>query len=622
MTLLPQSRNEPVWRFRTATWLPSVPIGAALVFAAVIGLAYSPGVLVVHGIHGDYEMLVYRGTGFLHPEAGHLFAIGRPVSALLTNLTILPLQSLSDFRWVRIFSILTVCILGIQMMSNCIVRLRTTTLDALALALSTFLVLPFIYSVSNPAAWAPHLLTILFAFGAYAILGRSNLQAIPFLILVNRGDWWSLPHQARAYACHHPVLTACLVYQLALYDYPPSALILAVFPVIGVLFSRAPPAYRTLIAVRDILFLGVNLALYAAFTKLVYLPVGRFFLEKVEVSADPFIARLAASYQYALITDPGEILARVGRLARVAGDLWFLPQLSIHFLTGVVLLLAIITANGTRLFGRHYPRPQIGQPEASAARLKFDSWTSGAVVTVLVVGVCFLVSGAPVLTSAGGFISYRTIVVSIALVAIVFLYGVRVVAEVLLGMALSSYSVAMRGANGVMMLVVAAALAGSFYANYATMKLSRNEFAYFTGIVKQAIESKSKTIFFLDPRPLTLPEDNPVIFDQQGRAIPPYELGCLSAYCLQSGAIMHVAAAELGRPVGAFSILTPRGDYPVPGLTCPMLTSPTPSYPPHASAEVVATIDYYRTLTPLMCETHDLKWHDLGAGVTHRPVGK
>lgn len=165
-----------------------------------------------------------------------------------------------------------------------------------------------------------------------------------------------------------------------------------------------------------------------------------------------------------------------------------------------------------------------------------------------------------------------------------------------------------------MALALVAALAGSFYANYATMKLARNEFAYFSGIVAQAIEIKSKTIFFLDPRPLTLPEDNPVLYERRGSAIPPYELGCLSAYCLQSGAIMHVAAAELGRPAGEFSILVPRGDYPVPGLSCSMLMLPDPTYPPNASAQVVATINYYRTFPgPITCATYDPAWHDLGA---------
>lgn len=387
MTSLAPSRSDPTWRIRIASWARGVPAAAILVFVAIIGLAYSPAVWAVYGIHGDYEMLVYRNTGLLHPESGHLFAIGRPVAALVTNLTVLPVQSLADVLRMRVFSLLTIGVLGVQMMSSCIVRLRTTTWDALAVALAAFLVLPFIYSISNFSAWAPHLLTILLAFGAYAILGRSNLQAVPFLVLAAAHDWSALGRQLRAYACSRSFLSACLVYQLALYDYPPSALILAVFPVIGILFSRSPPAYRTLIALRDILFIAVNLTVYTVFTKLVYLPITRLFIEKAAVSEDPFLARLSGIYEFKLTTDPGEILARVGRLAEVAGDLWFLPQLHMHVLTGAVLLLAIVAANITKLVARWYPGHREGQSGASITRLRFDSWTSGAVVTGLSLAV-------------------------------------------------------------------------------------------------------------------------------------------------------------------------------------------------------------------------------------------
>ena len=595
--------------FRLTAWWPDAPTGGVLVFSVAVAFAYSPGLWEVYGIHGDYEILAfYKGSGFFHPEAGHLFSIGRPIAALLSNITLWPLESLSDLRWTRAFAILTMCFLGAQMMSNCISRLRTTPLEALAVTLATFLVPPFIYSIYNPSAWTPHLLTIFLAFAAYTLLGRSNLQAIPFLLLFKRGACRSITCQVQRYLAYRPVLIAALLYQLALFDYPPSALILVVFPVIGILFSRSPPSYRILIAARDIAFIGANLALYAAFTKLVYLPISSLFYKKADASDDPFIMRLIESYQFKLTTDPAEILVRIGRLMTVAGDLWFMPQTQFHVVMGAVLLLALTAANSTKLFERRLD--WLDAAETSSMRLRLEEW-SGAIVSVLVVGTCFVVSGAAMLTAAGGFVAYRTVVFSIALAAIVFLYGIRVCIEVVAGVTGRTQRSAASVADKAMMCVLGGALAGSFYANYVTSKLAGNEYNYFKGIVQEAIDKKAKTIFFLDSRPLTLPEDNPVIFDEKGRSVPPYELGCLSAYCLQSGAIMHVAASNLGRSATEFTILVPRGDYPVPGLTCPMLTSASPIYPDGATLKVMSTIDYYRRFPSIFCTTYSPAWHDL-----------
>ena len=65
------------------------------------------------------------------------------------------------------------------MISICIHRLRVDALPAAVMAMGTFLVPPFIYSVLNAPAWGAHLVPIMIAFFSYRMLSRSNVQAIP-----------------------------------------------------------------------------------------------------------------------------------------------------------------------------------------------------------------------------------------------------------------------------------------------------------------------------------------------------------------------------------------------------------------------------------------------------------
>jgi hypothetical protein len=154
---------------------------------------------------------------------------------------------------------------------------------------------------------------------------------------------------------------------------------------------------------------------------------------------------------------------------------------------------------------------------------------------------------------------------------------------------------------------------GNFYANYLTMRLSRNELAYFKGIARQAIDNGSKAIVLIDPRPFSLPEDIVVAYDQTGRAVPPYELGCLSGVCLQSGAILHVAAAELGHRMDVFDVHPIRHDEPTPGITCERLTAATPSYR-GLSERTISLVRFLRSQAPITCVTYSLAWRNLELG--------
>ena len=84
-------RRVPLWAF------------ALLVSASYI-VAWSPNLLHVFGIHNDYEMLIFKNYGLLYSEAEQSFSIARPVGALLSNLTVLPAESIADLRWTRLFS--------------------------------------------------------------------------------------------------------------------------------------------------------------------------------------------------------------------------------------------------------------------------------------------------------------------------------------------------------------------------------------------------------------------------------------------------------------------------------------------------------------------------------------
>ena len=575
--------------------LGQVPTWVFGLFVAAIAIAFWPNIVQVGGIHGDYETLYFKSSGM--GMVDQYLAIGRPVAAVIANLTMWPLQSLADFRWVRLFSVLTACLLGLQMLAICIVVLRTRKTDAITIAIAAFFVPPFIYSILQPAAWAPHLVTMVIAQSAYLVLSRSNFQAVPFAILIGRREWRAVARHCLDYAGSRPVWLGFLIFQLALYDYPPNAMILVLFPVIAVLFSPTPWAYRMLIAVRDLCFVGAALVVYSVSAKLIYYPLVRPFVYwnseawrlanvgKADVNT-------AANYDYKFNIDVGEMLARLGRLAKVAGDIWFLPQSQFYVVTGAVVLLAIAVGAFAVLRSRQMLK---------------------SVTVLLVPVVCFLAAAVPVLVAGGGFITYRTIPAPIAITAIVFVFAVGSLARSLWRLVGDPHRAAARIGDAAMALAICAALAANLYANYVTMRLTTNELAYFKDIVRTAAANRSRAIIFIDPRPITLPEENPQIYDQHGRPVPPFELGCLSGYCEQSGAIVRIAAEEVGLPRESFNVLVIRNGKPVSGVTCDTLMAPDPVYPPQASERTIWFVNFYRSQKPFTCVPYSLAdWHDLG----------
>jgi hypothetical protein len=587
------------------------PGRAFLVFAVAIAVAYSPAVLTVFSVLSDFDALALKSEHFFfHNEAVHLVSIARPITALLSNLPVLFVQAPEDFRWFHLFSLLTVGALGWLMIRTCTARLHTSAWDAGIVALATFLGLAFIYAVAESTAWAPHLLAPLLAFAGYSVLSRSNVQMLSFPGYAAQRDYRALLGQLMAYCFARPVWIAGLIYQCALYTYPPHALLIVLFPVIAVLFSRAPPAYRSLIAVRDVLFIGANLVFFSLSTVLIYLPIVRLFTAKGSGSAgayeSEYVASLYAGHQFAYNTDILAIAHRFGHLLRVSADLWFLPQTNMRIVTAAVIALAGLVVCLKR------------GPGTSNGRRPLTEVHSG-VVAVLVLVICLVLTALPISASAGGFVAYRTSVATTALIAVVFVFATHTNVEWLWERLGGPPVAAARAGTVAMAFVVGAAFAANAYANYAVMKLGRNEYAYFSRIVRQAVDSKSKAIILIDPRPWSGAQGyNPwPVFDEKGRAVPPLELGCFSSFCMQTGAIVRVIATALGLPDKAYELVLTRGDEPVPGLTCEMLESPAARYPPNASRQSIQLVDRYRSLAPLTCVTASMGWHDLGLDLRH-----
>ncbi|MEI6200898.1 MAG: hypothetical protein WCP68_03005 [Enhydrobacter sp.] len=566
----------------------------------------------VVGIHNDYDELAYKSWSPFHAQASGMIAMGRPICALLTNLPILPVMEMADYRWARLFSLATVCLAATQFMVVCVRHLAVRPWNALMLALAIFLVPSFLYSVLATAAWAPHLVTICFALWGYAYLSRSNVQATMFSYLLRRRAFRELAGQAKAYLSLRQVVLAFVLLQIALYDYPPQAMVLACLPVITLLFSAHPPAYRILIALRDLVFIGANVALYALVAKLLYIPIVRklvFPLSDTWAQGDlsAIEVRIAEAYRYSFNADPGEIFRRVGAIARVAGDLWFLPQFGAHvYVAAVILVVAVIAAVRRFLLGQRVPH------------LQADNVYMYGAVLAAVGSACFVLAGSAVIGAGGGFIAYRTVAMTIAIACVLSLFAIRYLGESLATATGASSLWSARAGDLVGGALVLTAIAAIYYDNHLTMRLSRNEHAYHEEMVRQALAAGANAIVLIDPGPFTLPEDHPAIFDQKGRAIPPYEVGCFSGYCVPTDSVFRVVAAELSYDVKTLRVWSLKGNDRGQGISCELLAS-SATYPPGAPERTKRLIDEIRNSRPAACFTYDLRWHDVGIDIAAKP---
>lgn len=607
-------RTLPFSNALATNWPDRLSVWTVLTFGIVYLAAFLPGVVNVVGIHADYDELANKSWGFFHEGvAVGCLASARPICSLLTNIPLLPASELADFRWVRLFSIATVWLLGTQLLIICTSHLAVRPRDALATALAVFLVPAFLYSVLAANAWAPYLMSIFFSLWSYGQLSRSNIQATAFIDLVKRRAFREFIPQALSYLKLRPVVFAIVLTQVALFDYPPQTLILACIPVITLLFSTHPLTYRFVLVARDLIFLGLNVVLYTLVARFLFIPVMRRIIFPMSDSwaqgdLSALDLRIAESYRYALNFDLGEAFRRLGAIARVAGDLWFLPQLHINIAVGALILVVGVIALADRLWRRR----------DFSDSASYD-WGRSAAALLFTVPVCFVLAGSAVLGASGGFVADRTVAMPVAIACIVSLFAVRYLVEFSVTAIGAPANWKVGAGNVAAAGLVAAAAGAMYYSNYLTMRLARNENAYHVAMVKEAEAAGVNAIVVVDPRPFTLPEDHPEIFDQKNRAVPPYGIGCFSGYCLPNDAIFRVVATELGMDGKRMKIWSLKGNDRGAGVTCELLKSPLAIFPAGASKHTVQMIQDIRASRPAACFTYDLAWHDVSIDLSADP---
>ncbi|HVA14958.1 MAG TPA: hypothetical protein VNF99_17055 [Stellaceae bacterium] len=574
-----------------------VPLWTYLVFVVAMVAAYVGTTFGVYGVHGDYDTFLGRSTAspFWFVEEWQLLSVARPVAVWVSNIPLYPMTGIADFPWARAFGIGTLCLIGLQMIAICVRYLRIRPFDALALAVVTFAVPAFSDSIMNIAAWGPYQTTVCFAFIAYAFLSRTNGQAMLFRVYATLAQYRSFGGHLSRYIARWPFVLACFFFQVALYDYPSNALVICLFPVIGLLFSGDRFPRRALVACRDIVFIGANLAFYFLATKLIYFPILR---ATYPVRVFPTTG-FTSYYRFELQHDPLALLSRLGELLRVAGNLWFLPQSNAFAVVGLMLAATLWMANTA-----------VSDRTGGLTRLRFGSLRSEATLVVIVAVICYLVSAAPILLSIGGFVDYRTIAPPTALTGVVAVYALAGIVEVTERRFRLFDRMRWSRSQIAVAALLLSAIGTTAYHVHLTVRLALNEFAYIESLIRNAVEDGAKSLVILDWRPFFPPNDLRVAYDLRHRAVPPYEMGCFSSYCFSQAAIYGYARQRLGYADERIDINIFRGDD-ARGLTCTLFTGHDAKIPAGLSDETKAKIAAIRKHGPVACVPFQPAWRDV-----------
>ncbi len=570
-------------------------------FAIAMVIAYLGSTFAVYGVHGDYDSFTGRNpdSPFYFVEAWQLLSVARPVAVWVSNIPLYPMSGIEDFPWARLFGMLALCVIGIHMISICVSRLRVRPFDALALAIVAFLAPAFAVSIMNIAAWGPYQTAVWFAFCAYSFLSVSNKQLFLFSSYATARQYRGVIRHVWHYITRWHFGLAFLFFQIAMYDYPSNALFFCLLPAIALLFSQSPFLYRALIACRDIVFLGANLVIYFLTTKLIYFPILKANYP-VRVFPD---TGYTSYYRFELQRDPLAFLARLSEQLRVGGNLWFLPQ------SHVYIAVAMIVLGGLWLAQSRFV-PSSTNFGSQLARLKIKSaWSEGAFI-VGIVAICYFVSGSPILLSIGGIVDYRTIAAPTALTAVIFLFMIGGIAEILEVRVPSLNALPWSLPRIAIIAVLISAVGITADHIRMTVRLSVNEFAYVTSLIRHAAETDHRTLVILDQRDVFPPNDLPVAYDQKQRAIMPYQLGCFSSYCFSQPEIYAIARRQLGYANTRIAINIFRGDE-AQGLTCASFAAPDSAIPPALSAETTDKIKEIQKRGGVDCVPFDLVWHDI-----------
>ena len=577
-----------------SSWISSRGLWIAqAAFALALSAIYLPGVIFVYGVMADAEQIFFKSDGFIGHEAWHLARIGRPIGALFVNIPLLFLDHLSDFRYARLFSLLTIIVVGCMMIRILVRRLWIRPVIAMIIATGILCLPGFIFSVMNPTAWSMHLLSLVLGVGAYALLARSHASSLFLSNSVRALNYSGVWQNYFAPGRRGAVAMALLLFQLGMFCYPPNCLVILIFPIATLLFSPIPVPCRESIFLRDLGFVAAGVVLYVATLKLVYFPIGHA-LELLAAVPDTGPASI---YRFVFDFNLIDVLRRLLDSLRVAKDLWFLPNFGGFILAGYAALAAGLVLTGV-----------IRRP-LQAGAMKTGS------LAIVAIGMCYVLSVAPLIFSVGGLIPYRTVVAPSAIVLLVVLYVAgRICASPVARFAPRRAWTAPDLPYVLPMLV--AIFWTTSYGICTVIQICQNELVYVASAVRDASLKGADGLVVLDGRKMISPDEVWLSHDIQGRALVPYESGCFSTYCIGAPGIYAVAKEELRLPKNSIDVLILRNEV-LKGATCEslhknMLEFGTVRGWPTRNPSEIELRDFLAQNAKVECREYDTKWLDLG----------
>jgi len=376
--------------------LRNIVVGLTAIFC--LFLVYRPAFLVDFGFHNDYRVRDVLDHSFdtstirgmlKHLESMHLLYIGRPVNALAFNLHQSFFHSTQDFAWGRAATFFLTVIVALFWYRFLRRQVYLESALALVLTLGVFS-LP---SMQLYVLWV-----------ANFVPGTLNLAIVAAASSLVRPAWQKAARMGLGRR-RVRIAAAFLMLQVALFNYPPTALFLLIFLFAFVAFYDGPIEYVERIAKRMIALMVVALGAYFLLYKGIYFPVMREYWGSEFHSYDP------NTYDFSLFLNSnplnfiGEAVlygfaawapVRVGNIA------FWLVNLTVVVLAPI--LWVALSPNG---------------PEGETFERRLREGFRRLKILLFIALLCLL----PFLVSPKSFIAYRVEVAWFSLVAIAIISG-------------------------------------------------------------------------------------------------------------------------------------------------------------------------------------------------------
>lgn len=375
---------------------------------------YAPTFFIEFGIHNDYRVKdipdgfkFWPLTNYLrHTESMHLCYVGRPLNAILFNIHQGFFEKVNDFAYGRVvsFAVAAVCavVLYLFLRRECHAKASL----AFASAFSVF-TLPSCYTyVIWQTNFVPGIFNVFFATCTYGYFHYCYDRCV-------RERWKML--------CFVAIPTVLLLVASCLI-YPPSAFTFLLFPFALALFAgdEAWRRSRQKVAWAVSLVAGA-MATYYVVNKGILFPLFRWYFKERFRSWDP------ASYEFGVKLSLQHIMDVLADLARIGLRLW---DTDIYSPLMPILLVAVFGVSAGVALRRGMREPG-GRP---AWALLLQRWGTGTAI----VSLCL----APILVSPGGFVAYRIVFVTAALLSLLFVNALWKIATAIASRRTASYLMA------------------------------------------------------------------------------------------------------------------------------------------------------------------------------------